>query len=204
MAERLRPVIEAAQNKDTEALNQLASCVDRFVRIFHRKLSRQVRRCYGSTIDFVLEGLGEALSELGNFEYRSDEEFYAWISSRIRSRIVDAARKVGAQKRGERAVELHDHDAKTDDPRPSEIMAQGELKNVLAQAIIELQIEHAQEMEVVLLKIFEGYTWTEIKSWQGLTSEKRARTLFARGVDLLRPYAKQALGDRNFSELLGM
>ena len=68
MAETLRPLIEAAKKGDPEAMNTLCGCVDRFVRVFSGQLSRSVGRAYGSTVDFVFEGLAEALSQLGDFE----------------------------------------------------------------------------------------------------------------------------------------
>ena len=52
MADSLRPLIEAAKGGDAAAINQLAGCVDRFVRIFSGSLSQSVRRAHGSTIDF--------------------------------------------------------------------------------------------------------------------------------------------------------
>ena len=90
-----RYLVEAAKEGDREAINTLSGCVDRFVRLFRGNLSRSVRRAYGSTIDFVCEGLAEAMSKLEDFEYRSDEEFYAWAARHIRSRIVSAGRHGG-------------------------------------------------------------------------------------------------------------
>ena len=106
MAELLRSTIQSARDGDRAALNQLAACVDRFVRIFSGSLSRHLRRTHGSTIDFVLEGVAEALAHLDEFEYESDEQFYAWVSRHIRSRIIDAARAEDRQKRAGRPVHL--------------------------------------------------------------------------------------------------
>src|SRR6185295_8202133 len=80
MAEALRTLIETARKGDRQALNSLAGCVDRFVRIHSGALSNHLRKTYGSTVDFVLEGLAEALARLPEFEYRSDEQFYSWVS----------------------------------------------------------------------------------------------------------------------------
>ncbi len=206
MSEALRPLVEAAQAGDRDALNSLARCADRFVRLFSGSLSRQVRRAYGSTVDFVLEGMAEALSRLDEFEYRSDEEFYAWVTRLIRHRIVDAGRREGRDKRAghPRGLQTDDGDAIAGDPSASRTVSAGEIRRVVADALLEQQVSHPEEMEVVLLKVFEGQSWPGIRGWLGLTSEKRARTLFVRGLDLLRPRIRDALGRDGFEEFLGV
>ena len=52
------------------------------------------------------------------------------------------------------------------------------------------------------MKIFEGYSWAMIQEWQNLGSTKRARTLYARGIDLLRPHVAKSVGDSEFQKLL--
>ncbi|MBI4602589.1 MAG: hypothetical protein HY721_11575 [Planctomycetes bacterium] len=204
MADTLRPLIERAKAGDREALSALAGCVDRFVRIFSGSLSQSVRRAYGSTVDFVLEGLAEALSKLEAFEYRSDEDFYAWAKRFIRNRIVDAGRREGREKRAGRPVVLGDHAGLVESPGPtaSQIVCKEEVRAAAARAILELQVEHPREMEAVLLKVFEGQSWPELKDALGLSSEKRARTLFARGLEILRPHVERSLGPAVVAEFL--
>jgi DNA-directed RNA polymerase specialized sigma24 family protein len=194
MSEALRPLVEAARAGDREAMNRLAACADRFVRIFSGSLSNTVRRAQGSTVDFVLEGLAEAMARLEGFEYRSDEEFYAWVARHIRSRIIGAARREGRLKRAARPGELHESAVEGPGPTGSRIVSDEEIRTAVGHAVIEAQVEHPEEMEAVLLKVFEGLSWPEIKEAMDLTSEKRARTLFARGVDLLRPLVERSLG----------
>lgn len=205
MPSALQPLVEAARAGDRRALNDLARCVDRFVRIFSGSLSRRVRQSYGSTVDFVLEGLAEALSKLDEFEYRSDEEFYGWITRLIRSRIIDAERREGCQKRDGRPHRLTSRDGAppSPDPTASAIVAAEEIRAAFANALLELQVNHPLEMDVLLLKIFEGQTWPEIRALLGLSSEKRARTLYARGLDLLRPQVERVLGREAYQEFLG-
>ena len=176
-----------------------------YLRIFHGTLSRSVRRAYGSTVDFVLEGLAEALSKLEGFRYTSDEDFYAWASRFIRNRIIDAGRKEARQKRAGRPEQLGDAESRivSPDPSASRIVSEEELRDAAGKALLELQLEHPEEMEVVLLKVFEGQSWPEIKETLGLSSEKRARTLFARGIDILRPRVERSLGREAFREFLG-
>jgi hypothetical protein len=57
-------------------------------------------------------------------------------------------------------------------------------------------------MEAVVLKVYEGLSWPELKDAMGLTSEKRARTLVARGLELLRPRVERALGPGGTGTLL--
>ena len=206
MSEALRPTIEAAQRGDRAALNQLASCVDRFVRVFHGHLRPAVRKASGSTIDFVLEGLAEALSNIRSFEYRSDEEFYAWAAKHIRSRIVSAARAEARQKRAGNPMPLDEAEAgvASPDPAASSIVTAAELRDATAQVLVELQVEHPEAMEVVLLHVFEGRSWAEITDALGLSSAKRARTLYAKGLDLLRPRVERRLGKPALWDLLGV
>jgi DNA-directed RNA polymerase specialized sigma24 family protein len=190
----LRPLVEAAKGGDREALNKLAACADRFVRIFSGSLSRTVRRAHGSTVDFVLEGLAEAMARIGHFEYRSDEEFYSWVARHIRNRIISAARREHRVKRAARPGELRESAIEGPGPTGSGIVSDEEMRSAVGHAVIEAQVEHPEEMEAVLLKVFEGLSWPQIKEAMSLTSEKRARTLFARGIDLLRPIVERSLG----------
>jgi RNA polymerase sigma factor (sigma-70 family) len=205
MTDQLKPLIAKAQAGDQQALNQLSGCVDRFVRIFHGSLSRRVRVAYGSTIDFVLEGLAEAMAHLGELEYRSDEDFYAWAAAHIRHQLVDAARHEGRKKRAGHPAPLADSDdhVAAAGPTPSEAISEEEMKNAVGHALLELQVEHPQETEAVLLKVHEGRSWPEIQELMGLTSVKRARTLFARGVDLIRPRVARRRGKPFVEDLLG-
>lgn len=189
MGESLRGLVEAARAGDADARGALARCVDRFVRIFHGSLSTHVRVAQGSTIDFVLEGIAEALTHLDELTYRSDEEFYGWMAQFIRHRILDAVRRESRLKRGVPRSSLTDEESRAIAPgeSPSAVVQSQDLKEAVGRAVLELQVAHPEEMEAVVLKIFEGETWTGIKDHLGLSSEKRARTLYARGIDLLRP-----------------
>jgi RNA polymerase sigma factor (sigma-70 family) len=206
MSQLLRPLIDLARSGDRPAKEALAGCVDRFVRLFSGSLTGQVRRTCGSTIDFVNEGLAEAIARLPEFEFQSDEEFYGWVARIIRSRMLDAVRREGRKKRAGRPLPLEEGLAvlAAAAPSPSEVISQEELRGAVRQAILDVQLEHPQEMEVVLLKLFEGESWKAIQDSLGLSSEKRARTLCARGIDLLRPRIQHALGDGAFEEYLGL
>jgi RNA polymerase sigma factor (sigma-70 family) len=205
MSHDLRPLIDAARGGDRGALNTLAACVDRFVRIFSGSLSEQVRRSQGSTIDFVLEGLAEALSKLEGFEYSNDQEFYAWAGRFIRHRIIDAGRRESRQRRSGRPHALGDLAGQVADagPTASQIASREEVRAATGRALLELQLEHPGEMHAVLLKVFEGQSWPEVKEAMGLSSEKRARTLVARGLELLRPRLESLLGGAVLEEFIG-
>ncbi len=206
MSQILRPLIEAAKSGDRRAKDALAGCVDRFVRLFSGTLTRQVRRAYGSTMDFINEGLAEALSRLGEFDYRSDEEFYAWVGRLVRSRIVDALRREGRKKRAGGPMQLDEEIAvpAAVAETPSELVSADEFREAVRQAVLELQVDHPQEMEAVLLRVFEDETWEAVQQCLGLNSMKRARTLCARGLDLLRPHVEKAIGETPFEEHLGL
>ncbi len=197
MSEELRPIVAAAQAGDREALERLGGCVDRFVRIFSGKLSRQVRRVHGSTIDFVLEGIAHALRGLDSFEYESDEHFYAWITRSIRGRIVDAWRGEERQKRAGRPLPIADggYEPPAPDPTASRVVSESELRGVIGREVLSLHVDHPREMEVVVLKLFEGESWARIREILELSSDRRARTLFAHGIDLLRPGLGRSLGE---------
>jgi RNA polymerase sigma factor (sigma-70 family) len=205
MADALRPLIEAAKKGDRDALNDLAGCVDRFQRIFSGSISRHLRRSQGSTIDFVLEGVAEALADLDKFEYLSDEQFYGWISKTIRSRMVDAWRHEGRQKRAGRPVAIGESDLHppSDDPTSSRVVSDRELKLEVGRIVLQMQVEHPREMEVVVLKVFEGLSWAGIRDELGLTSDRVGRTLFAKGIDRLRPLLRESLGQDALNAVLG-
>lgn len=206
MGESLRPLIEAARAGDRQALNTLASCVDRFVRVFSGSLSHAVRRAHGSTMDFVLEGVADALANLGDYVYNNDDEFYAWMARRVRNRIIDAARTEGRKKRAGNPAVLGDMAGAVASPAPtaSSILSGDEIRAEAGRILVEIQVDHPQEMEAVLLKVFEGQSWPELKDAMGLSSEKRARTLFAHGLELLRPRLEERLGKAAIQEYLRM
>ncbi len=206
MSQSLRPLIEAARAGDRDARNAIAGCVDRFVRLFSGSLSRQARRACGSTIDFVNEGLAEALAKLGEFEYRSDEEFYGWVGRLIRSRILDAVRRQNAGKRAGNPLPLEEgiDAAAPGSGSPSRLAVEEEVRDAVRRAVLDLQVEHAGEMEAVVLKVFDGLSWQQVQDCMALSSQKRARTLCARGLDLLRPRVESVLGDSAFEEYLGL
>ena len=205
MTEALRPLIEAARQGDREALNDLAACVDRFQRIFSGSVSRQLRKSQGSTIDFVLEGVAEALADLDKFDYQSDEQFYGWISKTIRSRMVDAWRHESRKKRDGRPVAIGASDLHpaADDPTASRVVSDRELKGEVGRIVLQMQVEHPREMEVVVLKVFEGMSWSGIRDELGLTSDRVGRTLFAKGIDRLRPRLRESLGKEGLDAVLG-
>lgn len=196
MTQELRSVVEAARAGDREALNGLAGCAGRFVRMFSGSLSRQIRKAQGSTADFVLEGLAEALADLKEFEYQTDEQFYGWVALKIRSRVIDVYRRENRKKRAVRPVSFSDWSSEPGGPQetPSRIVSDEELRSEVGKAILGLQVSHPKEMEVVVRKIFEGESWPMIRASLGLSSDRVGRTLFAKGVNLLRPRLKEALG----------
>lgn len=204
MATVLQALIETARSGDRQSLNQLAACVDRFVRIHHGSLSRQVRKSSGSTIDFVLEGLAEALAKLNEFQGKTDEEFYAWISHYIRHRIVDAGRREGRQKRAGKPSELGSFDIEAPAVGVSSVLAEREIREAVAQALMELQVDHPQEMEVVVRRLFEEESWATITENLALSSVKRGRTLYAHGLDRLRPAVENSLGESTLRELFNL
>ena len=56
------------------------------------------------------------------------------------------------------------------------------------------RLMHIGQHDLVwILKVFEGHSWPELKEAMGLSSEKRARTLFAQGLELLRPRIEAVL-----------
>ncbi|HZN58536.1 MAG TPA: hypothetical protein VFD71_10720, partial [Planctomycetota bacterium] len=88
------------------------------------------------------------------------------------------------------------------DPTASQAASAREARDIAAQALLALQVDHPEEMEAVVLKVYEGLSWPELKDAMGLTSEKRARTLVARGLELLRPRVERALGPGGTGTLL--
>jgi RNA polymerase sigma factor (sigma-70 family) len=200
MSAELLPIIEAAKSGDRAALERLGKCADRFLRIFSGKLSSRVRRTRGSTMDFVLEGLAEALSHLSEHEYQSDESFYAWVSRHIQHKIIDAHRAEGRRKRAAEPLPLDAREgSRMEAPAahqqsPSQAASAGEVLQALGSAILAVQVEHSLEMEAVVLKVYEGKSFPEISDELSLGSEKCARILFAKGLELLRPRVRRLTG----------
>lgn len=117
---------------------------------------------------------------------------------------MNTARNEGRQKRSGRPVSLGDGDQNlaAQAPSASAIITGQEIRLAAGRAIVELQLEHPDEMEAVLLKVYESQSWPRIRQEMQLTSEKRARTLFARGIDLLRPQVECRLGEAAFADFL--
>jgi DNA-directed RNA polymerase specialized sigma24 family protein len=120
--------------------------------------------------------------------------------------MVDALRREERRKRAGRPGLLDELECDAVDrrtPTPSEVASAAEIRELVKRALLELQLTHPDEMEAVLLKVFDGESWTTIQECLGLSPVKRARTLCARGLDLLRQRVEGLVGDGALGTYLG-
>ena len=95
-----RALIAKAVSGDRPALERLLlDHCDRLSRHIDRKLPRSVRSVLGVE-DVLQETFAQAFRDVGGFEPRSSQSFFAWLRTVAEHRLQDALKALGRKKRG--------------------------------------------------------------------------------------------------------
>ena len=99
MQESTRALVSRAQQRDPAALEQLVAAALPGLHSWLRlRCGAQIKR-QESVSDLVQSVAREALQDLDRFEWRGEAAFRHWLYLRAQNKIVDRARRIGAQKR---------------------------------------------------------------------------------------------------------
>jgi len=163
-------LVRRAQDDDTEALNQLFKrYYERVHRIARIRMGALVRRAM-EPCDIVNETYIVAARKLGDFVPQDQASIINWLARIAERQIRDAHRKITADKRDIRRQQEMERPANddsfnlagiipTDDPSPSSIVANAELKEIYDACVESLSEEHR---ELILLREYAGASWETI------------------------------------------
>lgn len=168
---RTQQLVALAQGGDDSALDQLC-CVyaERIRRIVRFRMGPELRSQLES-MDLVQDVLIDAVKDIGEFRYGTDDDFLHWLSSIVENTIRDNVDRMHAAKRDvRRQVSLDKMAARTErlhadvglpavTTTPSVILSLREELDKLEQAMDRLKPQYRQ---VILLAKIEGLSCREI------------------------------------------
>ena len=183
-------LVTLAKNGDEIALNQLCKVyAARVLWLVRLRMGKELRSKLES-MDLVQDVLISALSDLGDFTYKSEGDFVRWLSRVTENKLRDNLDKLHADKRDIRKeVRLNSHRTTAevsfvaaaepiDSVTPSAILSKSEELDKLAKAIDILKPEYR---EVIVLTKIEGLSYREIGEKLGKSSDA-VRMLVSRAM----------------------
>jgi RNA polymerase sigma-70 factor (ECF subfamily) len=186
-------LVTLAKNGDEIALNQLCKVYAvRVLWLVRLRMGAELRSKLES-MDLVQDVLISALSDLGDFTYKSEGDFVRWLSRVTENKLRDNLDKLHADKRDIRKeVRLKSHRTAAEDSfvaaaepidsvTPSVILSKSEELDKLAKAIDILKPEYR---EVIVLTKIEGLSYREIGEKLGKSSDA-VRMLVSRAMGAL-------------------
>ena len=185
-------LVQAARKGDESAFEEL-------VRQYEKRIYRlALRMCNNSDDAFEIAQEAFLSAWRGLKFFRGDSSFATWLYRLASNAAVDFLRREKRQSGGER-ISLDDEENYTEPPdpgpSPQQHAEQGELRQVLGQALETLSPEHRQ---VLLLRELQGLSYEEISDALELDLGT-VKSRIARAREKMRKYLLQT---GNFSEYL--
>ena len=184
-------LLKAAQGGDRAALDSLfARYLPRVRQIVSLRMGRRLAS-FTEYEDIAQETLLRIFQGLESFQPRSEGSFRHWVSASVQRAIAEAARRLGAQKRGGGAVgrfgDLSSGVSFTSildggGPTPSGVVAGREMEERVEAALLDLPDHHR---EIINLRFFVGLSFAEIAESLQIGSEATARKALSRALKLL-------------------
>ena len=180
MADDFHSLIKRVRRGDAAAAEQLIRESESDLRIIARAvlLDSQLRRVVDS-MDICQSVLGNFFLRVmaGQYDIESPEALRALLGAMVRNKVIDHARKLHSQKRGDGkpVAPLNEAIAHQDQPTPSEAVA---LQEIISIAINRLS---EREREIVQLRN-QGESWDAIATVYNCTPDA-VRKQMKRGLD---------------------
>lgn len=185
-------LVRGAQAGDPEALSALFERVTPRVRQIVAVRIRQKAQRLLDVDDVLQDVLLKAFKSFDQYEERSDATFINWLARCAETVILDAIKRLLAEKHGGgkvKAVSEYGSDVLTSsifqsaEPSPSAVVRGAELEERMEDALLELP-DH--QREVIVLRKLCGMSYTEIARELGGAKEGTARQLCRRALLTLR------------------
>jgi RNA polymerase sigma-70 factor (ECF subfamily) len=179
----LRQIVERAGSGDELSLDQLLLLHLPRLRAFIRLRSNPLVRQHESCSDLVQSVCREVLQAAGQFHYRGDGAFRAWLFRTALNKILERTRSLTQQKRDVRREIAIDSGIDYGElvgagPTASQMAAAGELSERMERAFDALPDDYR---EVITLSRIVGLSHTEIAEQLG-RSEGAVRMLLSRAL----------------------
>jgi RNA polymerase sigma-70 factor (ECF subfamily) len=183
-----RAEIERAKAGDTTALNQLfARHYGQMVELARRKIGPRLRSKEDAD-DLAQTTFREAVRDFGQYEYRGEGSFLAWLVKILQNKIRDkaeyyaankrdAARELSADERIGESGDLKRYEPPSRDPSATQVLVREEELKVLRSALEELSPDHRKAIALVL---FEGLSLRDAGAQMEGRSEDAVRMLLRR------------------------
>lgn len=193
-------LVKRAQTGDDVALDALIGrYYDRVRRIVRLRLGRNLRRYLDS--EDILQGtfIG-AVRAFDRFEMRDESSLLHWLSKIAEHQIKDAADYHYAQKRDgrrEQSLRVPKPSDTTDEfafepadeyRPPIDDLVAGERIEAIEEAIAELREDYR---EVILVRNYEGASWSSVAELMGSPSPDAARMHYARAITELSSLVRE-------------
>jgi RNA polymerase sigma-70 factor (ECF subfamily) len=197
----LGDLIERARSGDRDAMGQLFSRYERYLRlVIGSSMGPVLRRDYDAS-DVLQETLIIAAGRFANFHGSDERELLTWLRTLASRKLIDLARRTGRLKRAPadqlsldepqspQGDVLAEHVA-GDLTSPSQAAAQRELAVKLADALSQIDPTEAQ---VIWLHHVEGMSFEAIGERIGV-GRNGVRGIWTRGLRNLRGYLPRGAG----------
>lgn len=185
-------LLNAARGGDRRALEALfARYLPRVRQIVCMRMGRRLAS-FTEYDDIAQETLLRIFRSLDDFESRSEGSFRHWVACSVERAIADAARRLGASKRGGGAVgRFGDFSSAVSftsvlagsEPTPSKVAASHETEEKVEEALLALPAHHR---EIINLRFFCGLSFAEIAQELKIGAEATARKALHRALQKLR------------------
>jgi RNA polymerase sigma-70 factor (ECF subfamily) len=185
-------ILNAARGGDRRALEALfARYLPRVRQIVCLRMGRRLAS-FTEHDDIAQETLLRIFRSLDDFQPRSEGSFRHWIACSVERAIADAARRLGASKRGGGAVgRFGDFSSAVSftsvlagsEPTPSKVAASREAEEEVEAALLRLPTHHR---EIINLRFFCGLSFEEIARELKIGTEATARKALHRALQKLR------------------
>lgn len=188
-------LLHRVHSGDPEAREKLvARYMDRVLRAVRARMGQNVRR-HCESVDIVQDAFIVALRKLDDFEIRDEATFLSWMRTIVENQIRDRAKglRLNAEKgRQGRRILTEEDFAEADSPSPLTMVAEGEQSSFVDDCVHQLGEPYR---ELVLLRDYDGHSWSEIAERLDLASADAARmqhkTALARLARLIRTGGKE-------------
>ena len=180
MADDFHSLFERVRRGDVAATEQLIRESESDLRIIARAVLRdpQLRRVVDS-MDICQSVLGNFFLRVtaGQYDIESPEALRALLGTMVRNKVIDQARKLHSQKRGngQPVASFNEAIAQQDQPTPSEAVALQEIVSIAIKRLSDRERESVQRRN-------QGESWDAIATVYNCTPDA-VRKQMKRGLD---------------------
>jgi len=183
--QQLEELIERAGKGDPKAIGILYELYQaRLVGLARARLGNTLHGLTES-IDLVQSVWKDLLNDLGGFEYRGPDSFYAWLRTRLERKIGSKRRHHAAAKRDSKRLQLLDLEAGIPARNPEATPTDAAVEDEEVRLLMGLLDRFPEpQREAMILRMRDGLSFSEIGRRID-RSPDAAKKLYERGIEKL-------------------